>query len=37
MDERAHRVRSIIVIVMVVLIAAPWVIYLLSGRVTVPR
>jgi hypothetical protein len=37
MDDRAHRARSIIIIVMAVLIAAPWVIYFLSGSAAVPR
>jgi hypothetical protein len=37
MDDRAYRVRSVIIIVMVVLIAAPFVVYFLSGRGTVPR
>jgi hypothetical protein len=37
MDERAYRVRSIIVIVMAILIAAPFVMYLLSGRGLTPR
>jgi hypothetical protein len=31
MDDRAHRARSIIVIVMAVLIAAPLVMYLVVG------
>jgi hypothetical protein len=37
MDERAYRVRSIIVVVMAILIAAPFVVYLLSGRGLAPR
>jgi len=37
MDDRAHRARSIIIILMVVLIAAPFVVYLLSARDPVPR
>lgn len=37
MDERAHRVRSIIVVVMAILIAAPVVMYLLSVRGLAPR
>jgi hypothetical protein len=37
MDERAYRVRSIIVVVMAILIAAPFVMYLLSGRGLAPR
>jgi hypothetical protein len=37
MDDRAYRVRTIIVIVMAILIAAPFVMYLLSGRSGVPR
>jgi hypothetical protein len=37
MDDRAHRARSIIVIVMAVLIASPFIVYLLSGRGAVPR
>jgi hypothetical protein len=36
MDDRAHRVRSIIVIVAAVLIAAPFVMYFLSGSGPVP-
>jgi hypothetical protein len=36
MDDRARRVRSIILIVMVVLIAAPFVVYILSGRGSLP-
>jgi hypothetical protein len=37
MDDRARRARSIIIIVMVVLIAAPFVVYFLSGSGTAPR
>jgi hypothetical protein len=37
MDDRAYRVRSIIIIVMAVLIAAPFVVYFLSGRGALPR
>jgi hypothetical protein len=36
MDDRAYRVRSIIVIVAAVLIAAPFVIYFLSGSSPLP-
>jgi hypothetical protein len=37
MDERAYRVRSIIVVIMAILIAAPFVMYLLSGKGVAPR
>jgi hypothetical protein len=37
MDERAYRVRSIIVVLMAILIAAPFVMYLLSAKGIAPR
>jgi hypothetical protein len=37
MDDRAHRVRTILILLTAVLMAAPFVAYLIAARAALPR